>query len=141
FLAERPCHLLIESAGSGGAHAYWQLAESLPGTRIDRTTGELDEPIERAHSRIIHHLGVDPQGRPTVADPQCRERARAMRLAGTVNYKTGQYARVVDADLQLPAYRIEELVGELADPAPPPVQPRTGRSVARADPYKRIPPP
>jgi hypothetical protein len=23
LLAERPCHLLIESAGSGGAHAYW----------------------------------------------------------------------------------------------------------------------
>ena len=26
LLAERPCHLLIESGGSGGAHAYWKLA-------------------------------------------------------------------------------------------------------------------
>src|SRR5581483_4466175 len=27
FLAERPCHLLIESGGSGGCHAYFRLAE------------------------------------------------------------------------------------------------------------------
>ena len=40
-----------------------------------------------------------------------------MRLAGTINHKTGQYARVVDADFALPAYRIEELVGDLPDPA------------------------
>ena len=25
LLAERPCHLLIESGGSGGVHAYWKL--------------------------------------------------------------------------------------------------------------------
>ena len=31
FLAERPCHLLIASGGSGGVHAYWRLAEPLPG--------------------------------------------------------------------------------------------------------------
>ena len=30
LLAERPCHLLIESGGSGGVHAYWRLAEPLP---------------------------------------------------------------------------------------------------------------
>ena len=30
FLAERPCHLPVESGGSGGAHAYWRLAEPLP---------------------------------------------------------------------------------------------------------------
>jgi hypothetical protein len=62
FLAERPCHLLIESGGSGGVHAYWKLAEALPATRLDRATGELEEPIERAHQRIIHHLGVGPDG-------------------------------------------------------------------------------
>ena len=32
LLAERPCHLLIESGGSGGAHAYWKLAEPLAAT-------------------------------------------------------------------------------------------------------------
>src|SRR4051794_27224653 len=30
LLAERPCHLLIESGGSGGAHAYWKLDQPLP---------------------------------------------------------------------------------------------------------------
>ena len=32
FLAERPCHLLIQSGGSGGVHAYWKLAAPLPAT-------------------------------------------------------------------------------------------------------------
>ena len=142
FLAECPCHLLIESGGSGGVHAYWKLADPLPATRVDPETGELQEPIERAHLRIIHSLGVGPDGRPTVADPQCRERARVMRLAGTINYKTGAYARVADADLQLPAYRIDELIGDLPDPTPPaPPRARAGRSAAHRDPYKRIPPP
>ena len=35
LLAERPCHLLIESGGSGGAHAYWKLAEPLAATRLE----------------------------------------------------------------------------------------------------------
>jgi hypothetical protein len=30
FLAERPCHLLVESAGSGGVHSYWRLDRPLP---------------------------------------------------------------------------------------------------------------
>jgi hypothetical protein len=72
FLAERPCHLLIESGGSGGAHAYWKLAEPLPAMETSRRTGELVEPIERAHLRIIHHLGVGPDGKPNVAGPRVR---------------------------------------------------------------------
>lgn len=35
LLAERPCQLLLESAGSGGMHAYWQLAEPLPAVTVD----------------------------------------------------------------------------------------------------------
>ena len=31
FLAERPCHLLIESGGSGGCHAYFRLARAAAG--------------------------------------------------------------------------------------------------------------
>jgi hypothetical protein len=49
FLAERPCHLLIESGGSGGVHAYWRLAEPLPATKTSARTGELVEPIELAY--------------------------------------------------------------------------------------------
>ena len=77
------------------------------------------EPIEQANLRLIHALGVDAHGRPRVADVACKERARVMRLAGTVNYKTGQYARVVEADFALPAYALAELVGALPDPSPP----------------------
>ena len=36
LLAERPCHLLIESGGSGGVHAYWKLDAPLPATWRDR---------------------------------------------------------------------------------------------------------
>ena len=48
LLVERPCHLLVESAGSGGMHAYWQLAEALPGT---------DVALE--HSRLPEGTAVD----------------------------------------------------------------------------------
>jgi hypothetical protein len=80
FLAERPCHLLVESGGSGGAHAYFKLAEALLATETSARTGELVEPIERAHLRMIHRLGVGSDGKPNVADPACAERSRVMRL-------------------------------------------------------------
>jgi hypothetical protein len=142
LLAERPCHLLIESGGSGGAHAYWKLAEPLAATRAEPRTGEVIEPIEQANLRLIHRLGVDADCRPCVADVACRERARVMRLAGTVNWKTGQHARVIEADFALPAYPLAELVGDLPDPSP---ARRAAAPARRAsvdeDPYKRIAPP
>ena len=79
FLAERPCHLLVESS-AGHAHAYWKLDRPLPATIVIESTGELVEPIERAHLRLIHHLGTDADGKPNVADPACAERSRVMRL-------------------------------------------------------------
>ena len=115
FHAERPCQLLIASGGSGGVHAYWQLAEPLPARRV-RADGAVVEPIERAHGRIIRALGVDSDGRPDVADPRCAERSRVMRLAGTINHKSGAWARVLEADLALAPYTIDELVGDLPDP-------------------------
>lgn len=140
LLAERPCHLLIATAGSGGMHAYWRLDRPLVARRLDRRTGETDEPIERANLRLIHHLGCAADGKPNVADPACKERARVMRLAGTVNHKTGRYARIVHADFELRGYPIAELVGDLPDPTPH-VGHRRGRSVDHDDPYKRIAPP
>lgn len=141
FLAERPCHLLIASGGSGGVHAYWKLAEPLPAlwTRPD---GIVTEPIDGANRRIIHALGVDGQGRPDVADPQCADRSRVMRLAGTINFKSGAWARVLEADLALEPYPIEGLVGDLPDPASVASQARRWRSDgAGGDPYKTIAPP
>jgi hypothetical protein len=140
FLAERPCHMLVETAGSGGVHAYWKLSEPLPATRVVKLTGELVEPIERAHLRLIHHLGTDGRGKPNVADPACAERSRVLRLAGTRNGKTGAYARIVEADLELPGYPIGQLVGDLPDPVPH-AAPRARTRGANADPYKRISPP
>jgi hypothetical protein len=140
FLAERPCHLLVESGGSGGVHAYWKLDRPLAATQ-ELANGERVEPIERAHDRLIHALGVDADGRPDVADPRCRERARVMRLAGTVNFKSGAHARVIQADLALAPYCLRVLVGDLPD------SPRRGRArrIDRSppeepDPYKRIAP-
>jgi hypothetical protein len=140
FLAERPCHLLIESGGSGGVHAYWKLAEPLTAQRVDEDKGEVDEPIERANLRLIHALGTGPDGKPDVADPACKERARVMRLAGTINHKTGRYARIMEANFDLPGYRLDELVGDLADPAPLPLASRPGRRPEHHDAYKRIAP-
>src|SRR5205823_9174731 len=115
--AERPCHMLIESGGSGGCHAYFRLTEALPASHVVKATGEVVEPIERANLRIIHRLGVGEDGRPSVADPACADRSRVMRLAGSVNGKTGAYARIVEADFALAPYPVAQLVGDLADPA------------------------
>jgi hypothetical protein len=140
FLAERPCHMLIESGGSGGCHAYFRLEEPLPASRVIRTTGELVEPIERANLRIIRRLGIGEDGRPSVADPACADRSRVMRLAGSVNRKTGAHARIVEADFALAPYRIGQLVGDLPDPAGQ-AAPRSRRDGNDADRYKRISPP
>ena len=106
LLAERPCHLLVESAGSGGMHAYWRLAEPLPAVTIDTESGERVEWIKRANLRLIYRIGTGPDGRPSVADEMCAEQARVMRLAGTINYKTGRYARLVQVDLSLAPYPV-----------------------------------
>ena len=138
FLAERPCHLLVESS-AGHAHAYWKLERPLPATVLIESTGELVEPIERAHLRLIHHLGSGADGKPNVADPACAERSRVMRLAGSMNGKTGEHARILEADLALPGYPIRQLVGDLPDPAMySPAHPSAGTT--NADPYKRIGP-
>jgi hypothetical protein len=143
FLATRPCHLLIQTAGSGGAHAYWKLDQPLPAIQSLDGNGDVVEPIERAHLRLIHHLGVGADGKPNVADLACKDRSRVMRLAGSVNGKTGQHARILEADFRLPPYPIAALVGDLPDPI------ATGSSAGsrprnrshHEDPYKRISPP
>jgi hypothetical protein len=140
FLAERPCHLLVESGGSGGVHAYWKLEEPLPATRLVDGTGELLEPIERANLQIVHRLGVGADGKANVADPACAERSRVMRLAGTVNGKTGAHARIVEADFELAPYPVKQLVGDLPDPTTPTSR-RARRDGTSVDPYKRIGPP
>jgi hypothetical protein len=139
FLAERPCHLLVESS-AGHAHAYWKLDRPLPSTVLIESTGELVEPIERAHLRLIHHLGTGADGKPNVADPACAERSRVLRLAGSVNGKPGTYARILEADLALRAYPVGQLVGDLPDPASY-SPPRPSTPTTNPDPYKADRPP
>ena len=104
------------------------------------STGELVEPIERAHLRLIHHLGTGADGKPNVADPACAERSRVMRLAGSVNGKTGDArtdprGRPRAARLPDPAARRRPArPGDVLAAAP--VDART----TNADPYKRISP-
>jgi hypothetical protein len=144
FLAERPAHMLVESAGSGGMHAYFRLAEALPATTVDAETGERVEWIKRANLRLIYRVGTGPDGRPSVADEMCAGQARVMRLAGSRNWKTSRYARLVQVDLSLAPYSIGELVGDLPDPPGAVISSRRrprARHDGPEDPYRRIPPP
>jgi len=133
FLAEHPAHLRVESAGSGGEHAYWRLSRPLPAVIPDPHSGERYEWIERANKRLIHHLGG--------ADRACADRSRLMRLAGTTNYKRGLSARVISADFALPGYSLRTLVGALPDmPGTPPTTAQVHVPMGGdRDPYKRIP--
>lgn len=135
LLRRKAPHLVIESAGSGGVHCYWRLRTPLYAA-ADR--------IETAHERVIYALGYewrDGRPTPTVADGACKDRSRVMRLAGTVNGKTGAHARIVWADLALAPWSLHDLVGDLPE-APRPTRGRTTVTprVAHDDPYKRIAP-
>jgi hypothetical protein len=128
----KPAQLIVESAGSGGVHCYWRLRHPLRG-----------DAIEAAHERLIYALGFDLRdGRPvpTVADGACKDRSRVMRLAGTVNGKSGRCARIVSADFAHPGWVLDELLAGL--PATPRPTPRRRAVWPRVheDPYKTIAP-
>jgi hypothetical protein len=124
LLERKPPHLIVESAGSGGRHAYWLLADLLPGA-VTGTDGAVDAPIERANRRLLAELGVRVDNPDeTIGDTACANRTRVMRLAGTRNWKTGGWSRLCGVDLALPLYTLDALVGDLPDPTPPPSRPR-----------------
>lgn len=133
LLRRKAPQLVISSAGSGGVHIYWRLRGHVSGDRI-----------ECAHERLIYALGWewrDGRPLPTVADRACKDRSRVMRLAGTVNAKSGAHARIAWADLALEPWSLTDLVGDLPD-APRHVG-AVGRArvaVAHDDAYKQIAP-
>jgi hypothetical protein len=133
LLSRKPAHLIIQSAGSGGVHCYWRLHSALRG-----------DAIEHAHEHLIYGLGHELRdGRPvpTIADPACKDRSRVMRLARTVNGKSGRHARIIWADLALAPWSAHGLLGDLPDaPHPPRRRARAGAPVNHDDPYKRIAP-
>ncbi len=122
--AVRP-HLVLYS-GSGGAHAYWVMAEPLAAAEL-----------EAANRKLAAHLGAD-QG--------ATDRARIMRLPGTHNHKANRPCRLVYCDLAGPAVDADGLTAGMCDPSPPPPAPTpSGRARYAAamshDPAASITPP
>src|SRR3954451_7941962 len=103
---------LVAFSGSGGAHGYWRIEQTLAA-----------EWIERANVRLIHHLGDG-------ADYASFDRNRFMRVPGTRNFKSGRFCQLVYADLSSRAYDVRDLVGGLPDP--PPDDPRAPKRIRRA---------
>lgn len=110
--AHRP-HAVVAS-GSGGAHAYWLLAEEVPAERC-----------EALNRMLAAALG---------ADPVSTNRGRLMRLPGSLNHKKSSkggraaWCRVVMCDLARPPHCPDQLVAGLRDPkAPRPARARGAR--------------
>jgi hypothetical protein len=117
-----PPHLVVESGGSGGLHAYWLLERPVPGARA-----------ESANRRLAEALG---------GDRQSTNRARIMRLPGSRNRKRRPpgWCRVVMCDLARTRYDVGELCEGLEDPRerrPEPVRFRGGFE----DPTRDVAPP
>jgi hypothetical protein len=102
---------LVALSGSGGAHGYWRIEQTLAA-----------DWIERANVRLIHHLGDG-------ADYASFDRNRFMRVPGTRNFKSGRFCQIVHADLTSRAYDVRELVGGL--PEPPADDPRAPKRIRR----------
>ena len=122
--AHRP-HMVVRS-GSGGVHAYWRLAAAI----------EPDE-LEAVNRKLARHLG---------ADEGIWDRARIMRVPGTVNAKAGRRCQLAYLDLTAQPIEATALVAGLSDPDPPrpPPDPETLRRWAERnalDDARRIPPP
>jgi hypothetical protein len=153
LLRHKPPHIVVESAGSGGVHCYWRLLTPLqaqanatqPIVAGERLVARAPaEVIERAHERLIYALGYewrDGMPVPTVADRACKDGSRVMRLAGTINGKSGRYARIIWADFARAAWSLPELVDDLPHPPKPRrVHARASGLINHEDPYKRIAP-
>jgi hypothetical protein len=111
LLALPACPHLVALSGSGGAHGYWRIEQTLAA-----------EWIERANVRLIHHLGDG-------ADYASYDRNRFMRVPGTRNFKSGRFCQIVHADLTSRAYDVRDLVGGLPDP--PADDPRAPKRIRR----------
>lgn len=120
------------------------------GRRMQRSATVV-EWIERANMRMINAVGRtrNPDGTiGWVADVQCRDRSRLMRLAGSINGKTGKHARIMHLDLALGSYSPQALFGDLQDPDTVRLARRHSHACGlrrlgglRDDPYRLIPAP
>ena len=117
---------LVARSGSGGAHAYWRLAEALaPGQ------------LEAVNRRLAGALGGDLAS--------C-DRARIMRLPGSWNGKADRPCRIAYLDQAARPIAATALAAGLEDPAPPPPPPDQATVRRRLawladDPVASVPPP
>jgi len=122
----RPLPHLVVYSGSGGAHAYWRLAQAIEGDQLEAT-----------NRKLAHHLG---------GDLGCTDRARIMRVAGSHNHKADAPCRLAYCNLATRPVPAPTLTAGLADPAPPPPSPsaaeiRRHRARMAADDGVHIAPP
>lgn len=100
-----PPHLVVESGGSGGVHAYWKLDQPIN-----------PDALEAANAKLAGKLG---------GDPKSVNRARIMRVPGTFNYKPALVgkdlgrARIRMVDFARPEYAVDVLTDGLEDPREP----------------------
>jgi len=92
-----PAPGVVICSGSG-RHAYWALWPPAEGAEV-----------ERSNRRLAHALD---------ADVRATDAARILRPPGTFNFKTGERVPVEIDHLAFEVYTVEQVVGELADPAP-----------------------
>lgn len=116
----------VVASGSRGAHAYWLLAEPLP--------GEVAESLNR---RLAAALG---------ADLAVANRGRILRVAGSLNFKPAlegggpRWCRLVMCDFALSRYRPRSLAAALPpDPkAEPQLRPRDDAPIGGRESWRGI---
>jgi len=102
LLQRKPAHLLIESAGSGGMHAYWRLARRLPASKIRCEDGRIIvNPLEVREKDTRRLVGYRELGSKDVVTGATRvepiERANE-RLLHALGYTGAAGAEVAVGD-------------------------------------------
>ena len=108
LLERKPAHLLVESAGSGGMHAYWRLARPLPASKISTEDGrvvienplEVRQPTREGGTRLVGYRALGSKQVITAARKvEPIERAN-MRLLTALGYTTVDGKQVPIGDPQ-----------------------------------------
>lgn len=108
LLERKPAHLLVESAGSGGVHAYWRLAEPLPARQIRCPDGrvivnplEVRQPTrEQGRTRLVGYRELASKEVVTVARKVDSIERANLRLIHALGYVTRDGQQVPVADRQ-----------------------------------------
>jgi hypothetical protein len=111
--------IMVESGTPGHRHYYWRMAEPVAVATA-----------EAANKVLAHALGTDLSA---------TDRARVMRLPGTINSKTGRMATVTHYHADA-AYRVEDLLSVLATESHAPAEDGAGPASPATPPVAGPPP-